>query len=82
MLCFCVTNDPDVLNHNYKVENMNAKKQSSTVRQKTVIPKTDKQAVYEALKNGVSDSVIMTTHNINAHQLAAHKAWLTMWNQW
>jgi len=82
MLCFCITNDPDVLNHNYKVENMNAKKQASTVRQKTVIPKTDKQAVYEALKNGVSDCVIMTTHNINAHQLAAHKAWLTMWNQW
>lgn len=82
MLCFCITNDPDVLNHNYKVENMNAKKQASTVRQKTVIPKTDKQAIYEALKNGVSDCVIMTTHNINAHQLAAHKAWLTMWNQW
>lgn len=82
MLCFCITNDHDVLNHNYKVENMNVKKKASVVTQKTVIPKTNKQGIYEALKAGINDSAIMSTYNINAHQLAAHKAWLTMWNQW
>lgn len=82
MLCFCITNDHDVLNHNYKVENMNAKKQASVVTQKTIIPKTNKQGIYEALKSGINESVIMVTYGINIHQLAAHKAWLTMWGQW
>jgi len=71
-----------VLNHNYKVENMNAKKQASVVTQKTIIPKTNKQGIYEALKSGINESVIMVTYGINIHQLAAHKAWLTMWGQW
>ena len=54
----------------------------AVVTQKTIIPKTNKQGIYEALKAKISDSAIMSTYSINGHQLAAHKAWLTMWGQW
>lgn len=79
MILICITNDISVLLEDYGLCNKTEKLPDPPALIKV---KADKQEIYSDLLSGMSDKEAMDKHSLKTMQLAAHKAWLTMWGKW
>jgi hypothetical protein len=79
MILICITNDIGVIIEDYGLCQKTEKLPDPPALIKF---KADKKEVYSDLLSGMSDKEAMDKHSLKTMQLAAHKAWLTMWGKW
>jgi hypothetical protein len=79
MILICITNDIGVIIEDYGLCQKTEKLPDPPALIKV---QKDKQDIYSDLLSGMSDAAVMDKHSLKTMQLAAHKAWLTMWGKW
>jgi hypothetical protein len=79
MILICITNDIGVIIEDYGLCNKTEKLPAPPALIKV---KADKKEIYSDLLSGMSDKEAIDKHSLKTMQLAAHKAWLTMWGKW
>jgi len=82
MILICITNDVGVVIEDFGIVNTTYKKEKLPDPPALIKVKADKQEIYSDLLSGKSDKEIMDKYSLKTMQLAAHKAWLTMWGKW
>jgi hypothetical protein len=86
MILICITNDVGVIIEDYGICKTSYKKTEKLPPPPELIqvPAQDinKQEVYADLLSGKSDEEVMNKHSLKRMQVAAFKAWLTMWGKW
>lgn len=83
MILICISNDPAVVYGDFDICNTTHRKTRKLPDPPALIKiQVDKQQIYSDLLSGMSDAAVMDKHSLKTMQLAAHKAWLTMWGKW
>jgi len=83
MVLICISNDPAVILAELDICKTSHRKTEKLPDPPAVIKvQKDKQDIYSDLLSGMSDAAVMDKHSLKTMQLAAHKAWLTMWGKW
>lgn len=83
MILICISNDSYVITEDFGICKTSHKKTKKLPDPPALIkvPK-DNQEIYSDLLSGMSDKDAMDKHSLKTMQLAAHKAWLTIWGKW
>jgi hypothetical protein len=83
MVLICISNDPAVILAELDICKTSHRKTEKLPSPPALIKvQKDKQDIYSDLLWGMSDKDVMDKHSLKTMQLAAHKAWLTMWGKW